>query len=415
MTQTEKNKGSFNSWLRDKHNLLEKTAGAVVLIIELMEIIGRLFHKTPEIPLTEILNLVFLLFVYVQLTREFRRRFTLDDPDPKKVAKILRVWRYSDEHRQEKINELVLSSNKLIGQLENIKYFILATSALYALFLLKGFIEGEADKHHVFHILFDVVSYCGAFFLLRCFFVMYLPTIENGREVLREKTKPYIWFGVGLMVLDVCLTIYVQDPPAIETGWFASFLCGVTSVAPDSGRGVFIAEFICGVVNAVVFVLFVARFENKILEIPPYILFLLYSYAVLQTCLPFVTNNGLVFGRDFSEGFSSIVFKLVLVGKVALAAVLFYVLSSGRIFYYFMSLKSINDEEKEERNWENFKKVMIELKRGPDQFEITYAHDKEGRVFTAMVVPTSLFGHLTGTGEDADKAREDLLKKIQSR
>jgi hypothetical protein len=392
---------------------VEKTAGAIVLIIELIEVIGRILHKTPEIPLTEILNLVFLVFVYVELDKGFRKRYTLSDSDPRKVARILRIWRYSEGHQQEKMNDLVSASNRLIGQLRNVSYFILATAVLYFLFLVKFAIEGEDDKYHIFHLLFDLVSYVGAFYLLRCFCVMFLPTIVKGQDILSKKTNPYIWLGVGLMVTDVCLTIFVHESSeTAQGGLFAQYICGIVQTTHDRATGVFVAEFICGLVNAVVFVLFIARFENKMLEIPPYILFMLYSYAVLQTCLPFVTNNGLVFSKEFSEAFSSIIFKLVLVGKVALAAVMFYVLSSGRIFYYFMSLKSIYDEEEEERNWEKFEEVIVIFAEEPEPFEIIYKLDQKSQTYVAMINPTDLFGHVSGSGKTPAEARAELRKKL---
>lgn len=395
----ESNEVTFNSWLLDKHHKLEKTAGAVVLVIEMLDIvIHQIFQNAPDIPVTQFLNLGFLIVVYLKLEMEFGKRYTLDDKAPPKVARILRLWRYSGEHQQERIDELVRSSNKLIGQLRNINYFILATAGLYVLFLVKLAVEGKNDKYHVFHLLFDLISYVGAFYLLRCFFVMYQTTVENGREVLNTKTNPYILVGVGLMVIDFCLTRYVHQPSG-ETELYV---------------GVFIAEFICGVVNAVVFVLLIARFENKILDIPPYVLVMLYAYAVLQTCLPFVTNTGLVISSEFSEGFSSVVFRLVLVGKIALAAMLLYVLSSGRIVYYFMILKNLHEEENEEKHWGKFKDLLNELPRAPEPFEITYKYDPNSKGYTAMIVPVGLFGRISGSGRTLNEARDNLRCKIQS-
>jgi hypothetical protein len=404
MPHAEGNEGSFTSWLLDKHNLLEKTAGAVILALEILDLVAKIFQKLPEVPTTQILNFVFLIFVYIQLGKEFRKRFTLKDDDPKKVARILRIWRYKDVRQQKKINELVRSSNILIGQLRNVNNFILATAALYAIFLIK-FLVGDKNNNtnHIFHLLFDLTSYVGAFYLLRAFFVMYLPTLEKGRDVLSKKTNPYIWIGVGLMVLDVCLTFYANEP----SNNYASEL------SHNPLKGVFIAEFICGVVNAVIFVLLIARFENKILDIPPYLLVMLYSYAVLQTCLPFVTSEGMLFDPNFSEALRITVFKLVLVGKVALSAMLLYVLSSGRIVYYFMALKNIHDEEDEEKNWKNFRELIMEIQLPPEQFEITYKFDEDSVKYIATIFPANVFGQLSGSGHTPEEAKQDLHKKIQ--
>lgn len=413
MEKLESNHASFKSWLLDKHQRVEQTAGLVILFIEMLDIvIHKIFHNAPDIPTTQLLNLGFLVVVYIKLEKEFGKRYTLSDKnEPQRVARILRIWRFSDERQRQIIDKLVRSSNKLIGQLHNINYFILATAGLYFLFLVKTMlVKGDDDPYHVFHFLFDLISYAGAFFLLRCFYVMYLPTIKKDRDALAEQTNFYGWIILGLMVIDFSLTRYVHEP---------SLACSVTTAGDCSVTqgtlytGVFIAEFLCGVINAVVFVLLVSRFQNKILDIPPYILFILYSYAVLQTCLPFVTNTGLVISKEFSEGFSSIVFRLVLIGKLALAAMLLYVLDSGRIVYYFMFLKNLHDEENEQKHWGKFKNLLDELPRAPEPFEITYKYDPNSKGFTAMIVPASLFGRMVGTGATLDEARENLREKIQ--
>jgi hypothetical protein len=176
---------------------------------------------------------------------------------------------------------------------------------------------------------------------------------------------------------------------------------------------VFIAEYICGIVNAVVFALLIARFESKILEIPPYILVILYSYAVLQTCLPFVSNAGQIFGEGFSDSFSGVVLRLVLVGKVALAAMLLYVLTSGRIVYYFMFTKNLHEEEQEERHWENFKGLLKELPQAPEPFEILYKYNDESNSYSATIVPNNVFGKVTGKGKSRDEAKDDLRKQLR--
>ena len=126
------------------------------------------------------------------------------------------------------------------------------------------------------------------------------------------------------------------------------------------------------------------------------------------------TTTGLVLSEAFSETFASIVFKLVLVGKVALAAVLLYVLSSKRIFYYFMTVRNIFEEEKEEGHWQKFRKLIIEVPSAPESFDVTYNQNRDSKEVTAMIFPTDLFGHITGRGKTPEEAKENLRKKIQS-
>lgn len=395
MEKVEISDNSFKSWLLSKHNLVEKTAGVVVLAIEIIDLTTKIFPTLPELVLTKLLNLMFLVFIYFQLRRELAKQYNVKVDDPE-VARILRLWRYSNSHKQEKISELIFTSNTSISQLKNINRFVLITAGLYFLFLTQFVVKEirgvkEDDIYHIFHFLFDLVSYAGAFYLLRCFYVMYLVTIEkNGIEVLNKKTNPYIFLGLFLMIIDVCITFGV-----------------------NGATGSFISEFICGAVNAVVFILLMARFENKILDIPPFILCILYLYAILQTCLPFVTNTNLGFEEHFATEFSTIVLKLCLFGKVTLSAVLLYVLNSKRIFYYFMTLRKIHEEE--EKHWEEFSDLIEPLPIVPEIFHLTYSTDSDFKlnnpVYTARL---NLFGGIEGKGANPDQAKEDLIKKIRN-
>lgn len=344
------------------------------------------------------MNLFFLVFIFFYLKADFAKRFSVNVDDPN-VARILRFSRQSN--KKEKISELVFNSNTLISQLKNINYFILITALLYVVLLTKSIISGLYDKGspvnentiYLFHFATDLLSYAGAFYLLRCFFVMYLPTVDpNGNDILKARTNIYILVGLFLMVFDIAITL-------------------------TNKNGIFISEFICGVVNAVVFILLIARFENKILDIPPWILCLLYVYAILQTCLPFVTENFLTkemleANKDFKkflESFSGIVLLLCLVGKVTFSAVLLYVLNSKRIFYYFMTLRKIHAEE--EGHWVEFYRLIKDFPISPESFSIIY-NTKTNATYIATV--PNLFPDVSGEGLTTKEAKDNLLNKIKS-
>jgi hypothetical protein len=400
---------SFSSWLLSKHAWAEKTVGAVVLVVEILGLLGEVYHGVSRAILSQILNLVFLLFIFVYLLREFNRRFSVNTKDLS-VGRILRFpevlrSQKEEENVQAKIGELVFNANTLISQLRNINYFVLFTAGLYAILLTQSVFAashliGGSENYGMtssdvgFHFAVDLFSYLGAFFLLRCFFVMYLPTIdENGNDVLWKRTGIYALAGAFFLIFDVVVTL--RSPR----------------------DGIFISEFICGVVNAVVFILLIARFENKILDIPPWILCLLYVYAILQTCLPFVTENPLtteIMAKNAElkktiEEFRGIVLTICLVGKVTLCAVILYVLTSGRIFYYFITLRKIHDEEEE--NWTNFSKLIMPFALTPERFSIIYEIDKAG-VYTARI-PHLFSRHVKGEGATKIQAKVDLLNKIR--
>ena len=187
-----------------------------------------------------------------------------------------------------------------------------------------------------------------------------------------------------------------------------SAICHLLKISP--------AEFICGIINSVVFILFIARFENKILDIPPVILCILYVYAILQTCLPFVTGGTeLIPGGhkvaetgEYLEEFKSIVLTICLVGKVTLSAVLLYVLNTGRIFYYFITLRRLHEEE--ERNWKSLKPLMEVNSIHSEPFSILYESNLDGSYSAS--IPT-LLKEKVGRGKTEKEARADLLRKLQ--
>jgi hypothetical protein len=397
MENIEDDDHSFKSWLLSKHALVEKTFGAVVLAAEIIGLVGHILSGVSKLVLTQILNLSFLIFIYRHLKAEFAKRYSVA-PDSPEVASILRFPDASKTKKGE-ISALVNDSNILISQLENINYFILITAGLYLVLLTESAVQKLQEQGHLlqmnkdfvdyfFHFPIDLLSYAGAFYLLRCFFVMYETTIDKtGKEILRDRTQNYVFAGFILMVVDTVLTV------------------------TNAKNGIFISEFICGVVNAVILILLVARFENKILDIPPWVLGILYVYAILQTCLPFVSGNFLAKEsqfKHFSEEFGSIVLTLCLVGKVTLSAVLLYVLGSRRIFYYFMTLRKIHEEEEE--HWGAFRKLITDFREEPEMFSLIYAR-QDNSLYMATI--PNLFPGVEGEGTTTVAAKKDLIMKIE--
>ncbi|MFL6255566.1 MAG: hypothetical protein ACJ74T_11180 [Pyrinomonadaceae bacterium] len=410
MELDDENNPTFKSWLFSKHEFAEKTAGLVVLTIEVISLLQELYagedgHED-RVPITYILNLLFLVFIFFYLRDDFARRFSVYADNPL-VARLLRLSYV--QNKQDRVRVLVFQANTFISQLKNINYFILATAGLYAVFIaqkalhragldmiplwqLGGSEQVYLDNVQLFHFVIVLLSYVGAFYLLRCFFVMYLPTIDvYGNDILNKQTTKYLFVIIALMSID--------------------------AYTMSDARGRFISEFICGVFNSVIFILLIARFENKILDIPPIILCLLYVYAILQTCLPFVTEE--IVGETFSpmitkehpeflNAFSNIVLTICLVGKVTLSAVLLYVLNTKRIFYYFMTLKLIHDEEK--KNWSKFFSLIESFSVEPEKFSLLYEKNPDA-TYTARI--PGLFNGVNGTGATREDAKKALLDEIK--
>lgn len=416
---------TFGAWLFSKQEWVEKTAGLIVLTIELISLTKEIFQDNElkdKSLLSHFLNLFFLIFIYKFLRNDFKKKFHVAASD-KEVARALRL-NESDNH-EKKITELVFNSNTFFAQLKNFNSFIFTTAILYVVLLLKKAFEGHANEIYLtisvkmyFHLILELFSYIGAFFLIRCFYVMYLPTVdEEGNDRLNEHTKIYKLLLIIFMAFDFFLVKFNHE------------------------NGYFISEFICGLVNSTVFILLIGRFGNKILDIPPIILVILYIYAILQTCLPFVTGD--IFGekilnnvdslynhihnlgngtaenmmvqykksikelKEFLNEFSSIVLTLCLIGKVTFAAVILYIISTGRIFYYFMTLRIIHEQESE--NWKVFAPKISSFSIEPETFHIIY-NRTDNKNYTATI--QNLFHGTSGYGDTKEKAKQDLLNKI---
>lgn len=400
---------SFGSWLFSRQEIVEKTAGLVVLSIELVNLTKEIFQDERIVEdkslLSHFLNLFFLLFIYYYLGKDFKKKYHVSASNSE-LAKSLRLNQGIDNEK--KICELVFNSNVFFRQLKNFNSFIITTACLYIVLLLKKAFIGYQDYHIIglsgingkiyFHLLIEFGSYLGAFYLLRCFYVMYLPTVdENGNDILAERTFIYKGLILVFMVFDFIVVKYNQE------------------------NGFFISEFVCGIVNSAIFILLISRFGNKILDIPPVILCILYVYAILQTCLPFVTGD--IFGerilgsnaesikqlKEFLIEFSSIVLTLCLIGKVTLVAVFLYAISTGRIFYYFMTLKIIHEEE--EKNWKEFAPKIESFSIEPMTFHLIFNQTTDWKY--SATVP-NLFDKIVGHGETVEDAKKDLFNKIVS-
>lgn len=164
--------------------------------------------------------------------------------------------------------------------------------------------------------------------------------------------------------------------------------------------------------NSVIFILFVARFENRLLDIAPAALAALYLYAILQVCLPFVTQDffKLINVSNVNlDRFTNFVLIVVLLGKVTLLAVLHYVLDSGRIFYYFLTLRKFHIEDEGGSDWEKFKVLVTEFGEETEVFSVHYARQRDGSYVSTI---PGLFEEFSGPGKTPAEAKKALVHRI---
>ena len=126
----------------------------------------------------------------------------------------------------------------------------------------------------------------------------------------------------------------------------------------------FIFQIITGILSALIMCFFVGRFESLTFQTPPWILVILYFYAVIQGFLvilnvDFIKENEFLISAH--DKISKLVFFVALLGKVVLYIYLIGLFSTKRLFYYFNHIKK--EIEEMEQNCEDYWHLITSRKK----------------------------------------------------
>lgn len=275
---------------------------------------------------------IFAAFLYYQLflkARKFRPIEEDSDKDGELKIEIKSLGYRSETEwkRARKIAQMAFDQYK--------KYWngLLAVWFVLYLFLSLSFLP-QLQYPQITALAINLVNNLNTLMGLLCFGTLYKTVRTDNEElVIRDS---YLSIGLLSVLLWMAfevffLSIFGQlNLPLFENAsnyegpivlWFSSLLSGL--------------------LGGVMMALFIGRLQSKLLGISVWILFTLYFYIVLQPLFIFFHK----------PTYTSIIINVALILKCLLILVMFWLLQSGRLFYYFVRVRP--DYEKERNGFED--------------------------------------------------------------
>jgi hypothetical protein len=150
-------------------------------------------------------------------------------------------------------------------------------------------------------------------FIFWCFVVLALPTNQKGRA--------HLLFAVAIIGFTfLYLPLFkVQDMSTLKT-----FQAGFDAFS--------------GVLNALVLALLIARLDSKLIGLPSWLIFVLYSYAAVQPLFVAFEQQSDVF-----RSIETAVLIVVFISKIYFFLIIFYALQTGRMLNYFYCYPSLSE------------------------------------------------------------------------
>ncbi|MDB5282846.1 MAG: hypothetical protein JWO06_1921 [Bacteroidota bacterium] len=308
----------------------------------------------------DILNIMFLAFII--LTLKFREQFTLSPDDPV-IRKMLHVENWKQEDSKLAVEEAAENGNQAIRQFSSIKQFWIGSLLLYVLMLVRSLITSRdlrnwlkghphywdisylfystyresIDKfgNDVFQIGSVLLSNLAVYGLILGFYVLYYPSTGFNNKAHKENTS---WCLVGIVVFSILHGLILLQ--YLKIGTDGAFLFEKTAMDIT-----LMAQFFSGLINTVAMAFFIARFASPLLRIPAIVQAILFLYTILQTGLMIVlmdgSNKDFIFLHDLWLPWAQKgILLFCLFGKIVLYLVVLYLYTTGKLFFYFVSMRA---------------------------------------------------------------------------
>jgi len=189
-------------------------------------------------------------------------------------------------------------------------------------------------KNLVFTIIQSFVNNIEVLMLLFAFYVLAYSSLEDNLEEDSSNFNKFKkrWYRrvIFLSVLNVAV-IFVA---------YFLHLTHDTDISQNIELFDFIFKFISGLLNALIFCIFFARFEVRQFRTPILVLFVFYLYAIIQVLFPFFDMD--FFGQEQLIGI--VVPSILILCKSVFFIFLLYILEKERLFAYFMITKHLHAE-----------------------------------------------------------------------
>lgn len=133
--------------------------------------------------------------------------------------------------------------------------------------------------------------------------------------------------------------------------WFVVEM--VLSLDPGANTDLihFISRVGSGIAGGVAMALFVGRFQSKFLNSPPWLVFILFLYTVIQALFIFYDGKTLL-----EQVGAAVVMNAALILKCLLILYMFWLFQSGRLLFYLVRVRRASDQVDDE--WKDFREVV---------------------------------------------------------
>jgi hypothetical protein len=169
-------------------------------------------------------------------------------------------------------------------------------------------------KDKVFPFLTFALNNISLMFIFFCFAVLLEPTHKRRRRVRR-----FVAVGIVVFTFSYLLLFNIHELPTLRASQ-AAF------------------DAVSGVLNALALALLIARLDSKLIGLPSWLIFVLYSYAAVQPLFVAFEQQSEVF-----ESIETAVLIVVFISKIYFFLIIFYALQTGRMLNYFYCFPFLNE------------------------------------------------------------------------
>jgi hypothetical protein len=178
-------------------------------------------------------------------------------------------------------------------------------------------------KDKVFPFLTFALNNISLMFVFWCFAVLLVPSRNEKQR--RWSSRPHLVFSVGILLFTAAyLPLLKMDDMSTLKAYQAAF------------------DALSGVLNALVLALLIARLDSKLIGLPSWLIFVLYSYSAVQPLFVAFEQQSGVF-----ESIETAVLIVVFISKIYFFLIIFYTLQTGRMLNYFYCFPFLNERVNE--------------------------------------------------------------------
>ncbi len=173
-------------------------------------------------------------------------------------------------------------------------------------------------KDKIFPFLTFALNNISLMFIFWCFAVLLVSSHSEKKRNWTRRPRLISSLGIVLFTISYLVLFKVNDIETLKT-YQAGF------------------DALSGVLNALVLALLIARLDSKLIGLPSWLIFVLYSYAAVQPLFIAFEQQSRVF-----ESIETAVLIVVFISKIYFFLIIFYTLQTGRMLNYLYCFPFLN-------------------------------------------------------------------------